>query len=291
MAAIRGKYFRLVTLGVQAVDITQQGEWAKGGNLMTSSIRLDDKVALITGVGTGIGRIAALMFCAAGARVVGCDLNAGGCTETVRRATAAGGSMVAMSPVDLGDADAARAWVDAAAEVHGRVDVLYNNASTQRFGAIDELSVADWDFTIRNELNLVFYTVKAAWPHLIAAGGGSIINVGSIAGLRGVEFMAQNAHGTAKAGVLSLTRQLVVEGGPHRIRANAISPGLVETDNTRPLIENPFPAFKEMYARIPLGRHGQPEDIVRGALFLASDESSWINGANPVTDGGASVLG
>lgn len=258
---------------------------------MTSSIRLDHKVALITGIGTGIGRAAALMFCAAGARVVGCDMNAAGCEETARLATEAGGTLTAMSPVDLGDADAAKAWVDEAASVYGGFDVLYNNASTQRFGPISELSVADWDFTMRNELNLVFYTVKAAWPHLIARGGGSIINVGSIAGLRGVEFMPQNAHGTAKAGVISLTRQLVVEGGPHRIRANTISPGLVETANTRPLIENPFPSFKEMYARIPLGRHGQVEDVVRGALFLASDESGWVNGVNLVIDGGASVLG
>src|SRR5690349_4568115 len=108
------------------------------------TIRLDGKVALITGIGTGMGRTAALMFCGAGARVVGCDLN--DCAETVELAEEAGGAITAMTGVDLGDATAAQAWVDEAAEVYGGVDVLYNNASTQRFGSIEELSVADWDF-------------------------------------------------------------------------------------------------------------------------------------------------
>lgn len=258
---------------------------------MSSTVRLDGRVVLITGIGTGIGRTAALMFCAAGAQVVGCDLNAGKCDETAQLARDTGGTITVMAPVDLGDPVAAKQWIDDAAQVYGGVDVLYNNASTQRFGPIEQLTTDEWDFTMRNELNLVFYCCKAVWPHLIARGGGSILNVGSIAAIRGVEFMAQNAHGTAKAGVISLTRQLVVEGGPHRIRANVISPGLIETDNTRPLIADPFPSFKQMYGRIPLGRHGQPEDIVNAALFLSSDEASWINGVNLVVDGGGSVLG
>ena len=112
------------------------------------SIRLDYKVALITGIGTGMGRTAALMFCAAGARVVGCDRH--DCAETVELAEEAGGTITAMTGVDLGDAAEARAWVDEAAAAYGGVDVLYNNASTQRFGPIDELAPADWDFTILN---------------------------------------------------------------------------------------------------------------------------------------------
>ena len=258
---------------------------------MTSPVRLDGKVALITGIGGGMGRTAALMFCAAGARVVGCDLNAEGCEETVRQAKEAGGTITAMTGVDLGAAAGAGAWVDEATAVHGGVDILYNNASTQRFGSIEELSTDDWDFTIRNELNLVFYACKAAWPHLVRRGGGSILNGGSVAGIRGVEFMPQNAHGTAKGGVIALTNQLVVEGGRHNIRANVISPGLIETPNTRRLIDDPFPAFRKMYARIPLGRHGQPEDIVNAALFLVSDQATWITGAHLVVDGGGSVLG
>jgi meso-butanediol dehydrogenase / (S,S)-butanediol dehydrogenase / diacetyl reductase len=258
---------------------------------MTGPIRLDGKVALITGIGGGMGRTAALMFCAAGAQVVGCDLDAEGCEETVRQAKEAGGVITAMTGVDLGEPAAARAWVDEAAEAYEGVDILYNNASTQRFAPIDDLSIDDWDFTIRNELNLVFYACKAVWPHLVRRGGGSILNIGSIAGIRGVEFMPQNAHGTAKGGVIALTNQLVAEGGKHNIRANVISPGLIETPNTRRLIDDPFPAFREMYSRIPLGRHGRPEDVVSAALFLVSDQATWINGAHLVIDGGSSVLG
>jgi meso-butanediol dehydrogenase/(S,S)-butanediol dehydrogenase/diacetyl reductase len=118
-----------------------------------------------------------------------------------------------------------------------------------------------------------------------------IVNVGSIAGLRGVEFMSQNAHGTAKAGVLSLTRQLAVEGGKYGIRAVAVSPGFTVTPSTAWLVERGPQPFKDNIARIPLGRVGQPEDVVNAALFLASDEASWITGANLVVDGGGSTLG
>jgi meso-butanediol dehydrogenase/(S,S)-butanediol dehydrogenase/diacetyl reductase len=254
--------------------------------------RLDGKTALITGVGGGMGVAAARMFCAEGARVVGCDLDEDGARRTEKEVRADGGEITVMGGVDLGDAEQARAWVDAAVATYDGIDVLYNNASTQRFGALDELSVEDWDFTMRNELDLVFYTVKAAWPHLKAYGGGSIINVGSIAALRGVEFMPQNAHSTAKGGVIALTLQLVVEGGPHGIRANVISPGMTETPNTAPMLADPPERFRKVVLdRIPLGRVGQPEDIVNAAIFLATDESSWISGTNIVIDGGGSVLG
>lgn len=254
--------------------------------------RLAGKIALITGVGGGIGAVAARRFALEGARVVGCDLDEDAARRTETELVADGLDLTVMGGVDLGDADAARAWVDEAVAVHGGIDVLYNNASTQRFAPLTELSIADWDFTMRNELDLVFYTVKAAWPHLIAHGGGSIINVGSIAALRGVEFMPQNAHSTAKGGVIALTLQLVVEGGPHGIRANVISPGLVETPNTGPMLADPPERMRRVVLdRIPLGRHGQPDDIVNAAIFLASDESSWVSGANLVIDGGGSVLG
>jgi NAD(P)-dependent dehydrogenase (short-subunit alcohol dehydrogenase family) len=258
---------------------------------MGSTGRLAGKIALITGTGTGIGRTAALTFAREGARVVGCDVNVAGSEETVALVRATGGTMTAMAPVDLGDAQAAAAWVDEAVAVHGGIDILYNNASTQRFGALDELSVQDWDFTIRNELDLVYYTVRAAWKHLIANGGGSIINVGSIAGMRAVEFMPQNAHSAAKGAVIALTLQLVAEGGRHNIRANLVSPGMTETPNTAPLLADPPPELAAVLARNPLRRHGQPQDVVNAALWLASDEASYINGNNIVVDGGFSTLG
>ena len=254
--------------------------------------RLEGKVALITGVAGGIGAVAAARFAAEGARVVGCDLDKDGAAATEEVVRAAGGEITVFGGVDLGDAAAASEWVDAAVATYDGIDVLYNNASTQRFAPLDDLTVEDWDFTMRNELDLVFYTVKAAWPHLKANGGGSIVNVGSIAATRGVEFMAQNAHSTAKGGVVALTLQLVVEGGPHGIRANVISPGLVETPNTAPMLADPPERLRRVVLdRIPLGRHGRPEDIVNAAVFLASDEAAWISGAHLVVDGGGSVLG
>lgn len=253
--------------------------------------RLDGKVALITGIGGGMGREAARRFAAEGAEVVGCDLFEDGLDETIRLVREAGGEITGHAPVNLADAADAERWVDEAAAVYGGFDILYNNASTQRFGAIDEISVEDWDFTIDNELNLVFYTVRAAWKHLGARGGGAIVNIGSIAGTRGVEFMPQNAHGSAKAGVINLTQQLAVEGAPHRIRAVSVSPGFIVTPATRFLVDDPPPAFRKNLERIPLGRPGQPEDIVNAALFLASDEASWITGVNLVVDGGGTVLG
>jgi NAD(P)-dependent dehydrogenase (short-subunit alcohol dehydrogenase family) len=252
--------------------------------------RFDGKVVLITGIGGGMGREAALRFAAEGAKVVGCDLIADGANETVDLVRAAGGDITNFAPVDLADAGEAQKWIDAAADVHGRIDVLYNNASMPRFGAVDELSIDDWDYVMNNELNLVFYACKAAWPHLKKTAG-VIVNVGSIAGTRGVEFMPQNAHGTAKAGVINLTQQLAVEGGPHKIRVVCVSPGFTVTPSTEWLVESGPQPFRDNIARIPLGRVGQPADIVNAALFLASDEASWITGINLVVDGGGSVLG
>jgi NAD(P)-dependent dehydrogenase (short-subunit alcohol dehydrogenase family) len=251
--------------------------------------RLDGKVCVITGAGGGMGREAAVVFTAEGAKVCVADVALAAAEETVD--LCADGSAFAFQ-VDVADEDGVRAMMAATAERFGGIDVLYNNASTQRFAALDELTVDEWDFTMRNELDLVYYTVRAAWPHLKASGGGSIINVGSIAAIRGVEFMPQNAHSTAKGGVIALTLQLVVEGGPHGIRANVISPGMTSTPNTAPMLADPPERMKRIVLdRIPLGRVGQPEDVVNAAVFLASDESSWISGTNIVVDGGGSVPG
>lgn len=252
--------------------------------------RLQGKVALITGIGGGMGREAALRFAAEGAKVVGCDLFEDGSAETVGLVKAAGGEITNFAPVNLADAKESAAWIESAAAVYGGIDILYNNASHPKFGSIEELSIEDWDYVMNNELNLVFYASKAAWPHL-KKSKGVIVNVGSIAGTRGVEFMPQNAHGTAKAGVINLTQQLAVEGGAHGVRVVCVSPGFTVTPSTAWLVEGGPQPFKDNIARIPLGRVGQPQDIVNAALFLASDEASWITGINLVVDGGGSVLG
>ena len=251
--------------------------------------RLDGKVTLITGAARGIGRAAAVLFAAEGATVVGCDLTP--CTDTEREIAEHGGTFSATAPVDLGDPDQASAWVDDAAARFGGIDVLYNNASAIRFGPIDTLSVQDWRFTVRNELDLVFHATRAAWPHLVARGGGSIVNMASISATRGAWFMAQNAHGATKGGVLGLTYQLVVEGGPHGIRVNAISPSLTITAETEHLLTDPDSPFSLDQARIPLGRVGYPADVAKVALFLACDDSAYVSGANIPVDGGTSAVG
>lgn len=253
--------------------------------------RLEGKVVLITGIGNGIGRAAALRFAQEGAKVIGCDFHANQCEETRELALRAGRNITVMSEVNLGDHEAATAWVQEAARAHDRIDVLYNNAARHKFAPIDKMSVEDWHFTIHNELDQVFYVTRAAWPYLIANGKASIINSGSVAGMRGVEFMAQNAHSAAKGGVIAFTLQLVVEGGKHGIRANVISPGMTRIPATEAMLANPPPHVKKMLDRIPLGRFGEPDDIVNVALFLASDESAWVTGANIVIDGGISALG
>jgi NAD(P)-dependent dehydrogenase (short-subunit alcohol dehydrogenase family) len=253
--------------------------------------RLAGKVVLITGTGRGIGRATAQICAREGAQVIGCDLDPESSAETVALVRAAGGRMEATAPVDLASEQGARTWVDQAAELAGGIDVLVNNASAIRFGAIDELSVADWSFTIRNELDLVFLATRAAWPHLVARGGGSIVNIGSISASRGAWFMPQNAHGAAKGGVLGLTCQLAVEGGAHRIRVNAVSPAMTETPHTRQHLEGPDSAVEQILSRVPLRRWGQPEDVAYAILFLASDEARHVTGANIPVDGGAAVVG
>jgi meso-butanediol dehydrogenase/(S,S)-butanediol dehydrogenase/diacetyl reductase len=253
--------------------------------------RLDGKRALISGTGGGIGRAAAVLCAREGAHVLGCDLNPETSAETVSLVRAEGGRMDAIAPADLATEDGAGRWVREAVALAGGIDVLVNNASAIRFGPIDTLSFADWSFTIRHELDIVFLVTRAAWPHLVAGGGGSIVNVASITASRGAFFMPQNAHGAAKGGVLALTYQLVVEGGPHGIRVNAVSPAMTETPHTAPLLADPDGPAASIAARVPLGRWGQPEDVAHAIVFLSSDEARHVSGANIPVDGGAAVVG
>jgi NAD(P)-dependent dehydrogenase (short-subunit alcohol dehydrogenase family) len=252
--------------------------------------RLDGKVALISGTAGGMGRAAAVVFAAEGARVFGCDVNAELQAETDAMVSQAGGEIGSVAPVDLSTAEGAQAWVDAAVARYGRVDVLYNNASRLRLGAFGEQSFADWEFTIDNELHLPFHCTRAAWPHLIAAGGGVIINVGSVAAVRGATFVGMSAHGAAKAACVSFTRHLCAAGAQHGIRAVAVSPGMIRTPATQPHFDDPSNPTEMLAAMTPSRRTGEPEDVARVAAFLASDDASYINGANIMVDGGVSAM-
>jgi NAD(P)-dependent dehydrogenase (short-subunit alcohol dehydrogenase family) len=252
--------------------------------------RLDGKVTLITGTARGMGRASALAFAAEGARVVGCDLDAAGADETVALVRDAGGEMVSKAPVDLGDLEAARRWVDEAAEAWGGIDVLFNNASSPRVGPFVEMTPEDWHHTIRHELDLVYYATAAAWPHLIARGGGAVVNTASIAAIRGAVFTEQAAHGAAKGGVLAFTYHLAASGGPHRIRANAILPGMIRTPSTEFLFTDPDGPGWALARANPLGRVGEADDVAKVAVFLASDDAWFVNAAAIPVDGGASVV-
>jgi NAD(P)-dependent dehydrogenase (short-subunit alcohol dehydrogenase family) len=249
---------------------------------------LDGKVALITGTGGGQGRVAALRFTAEGATVVGCDVNASAAKETLDAVTTAGGTMISSAPVDLSDPAQAQGWVEQAARDCGRIDVVYNNASATRFGPVPDLPVEDWYFTLRNELDLVFLVTKYAWPHL-AVNGGVIINVGSVAGLRGNRNAPMVAHAASKGGVIAMTRQLAVEGAAHGIRAVSISPGTIQTPGTAEILSQP--AVRDaLLAQSLVPRLGQPGDVVEVAVFLASSGAEYLTGIDIAVDGGMTAL-
>ena len=251
--------------------------------------RLTGKVALITGTGGGQGRAAALLFAREGAVVIGCDLDGDAARATAELADQAGLTVDSSHPVDLTLASEAQAWIDGAVERHGRINILYNNAASTRSVPIAEMNIDDWSFTLRNELDIVFYACRAAWRHLVAAGGGSIVNTASTAGLLGSPATGVG-HSAGKGGVLALTRQLAVEGGSHGIRANCVTPGSIASGPARALGEDE--RFMRSYRpQTPLRRLGTADDIAYAALFLACDESGFITGQSLVVDGGRSATG
>jgi NAD(P)-dependent dehydrogenase (short-subunit alcohol dehydrogenase family) len=253
--------------------------------------RLAGKAVLITGTGGGQGRAAALLFAREGAMVVGCDIDEASAEETVRLAEAEGLELTSMAPVDLADPAGARAWVSEAGAVHGRIDVLYNNASKPVFAPFSEMSLTDYRFTVANEIDLVWYVCQAAWEEL-ARSRGVILNTASVAGLIGTRDLKQAAHVLTKGAIISLTRQLAAEGAAHGIRANSITPGVIASPPTQAQLDRlgEDAPFMSMIRTTAGGEPGQPEDIAYAALFLASDEARFVNGENLVVDGGATVL-
>lgn len=246
--------------------------------------RLKGKVALITGTGGGQGRVAALRFAREGALVVGCDTNASEHQITADLLSEEGFTLYGSAPVDLGDHEQAKAWVEAAVAEFGKIDILYNNASAARFAPVQDMTIEDWHFTIRNEVDLLFYTTKYAWNHL-AEQKGVIINVSSTAAWGGSKVAGISAHSAAKGAVVSFTRQLAVEGAPVGIRAVSLSPGFIATPGTAAFMENPV-ARAALLDGVLMDRPGEPEEVVSMAVFVASDEASFITGSDIVIDGG-----
>jgi NAD(P)-dependent dehydrogenase (short-subunit alcohol dehydrogenase family) len=251
--------------------------------------RLDGRVCLITGTGGAMGNATALTFAREGALVVGCDVAVEPAEQTLEAVEAAGGQMVSLQPCILSDPAECERFVDFAVGEFGRVDVLFNLAGRSHFGLIENVSDEDWDAARREEVDLIFYVTRAAWPHLIASSG-VVVNMASLNGQLSFKGLASLSHTTNKAAILGLTRQLAMEGSAHGIRVNSISPGLIVSGANRAHLDEGEGGFaRAMVERTLLGRLGDPEDVANLALFLASSESSYITGVDIVIDGGMKV--
>ncbi len=253
--------------------------------------RLKGKVALVTGIGSGIGKGIALRFAAEGATVIGCDIDADRAAATVAAAAEAGTPIRSVTPIDLTREDDVRRYVDVARQEHGRADVLVNaGAIAPHMARADEMDYdQQWRPTIAGEVDLVFLACREAWPLLQAAGNASVINFASVNSFRGSRQMGMVAHCAGKGAVLSMTKQLAVEGGPDGIRANTIAPGLVQTDATALAGASEGSKAEAIIARTLVGRLGVPDDIAWCAVYLASDEARWVTGANFSIDGGVTA--
>ena len=251
------------------------------------SLRLSDKVCVITGTGGSIGRAAAVAFAREGALVVGCDLNMDAAEATVEMVRGQGGPMVSLQPCQITKPADCQTLVDFAVRTFGRIDVLFNNAAMAYFNWLEDITDEEWNRDLREEIDLVFFLTRAAWPHL-KASHGIVVNTASLNGLLSFKTLGSLAHTTAKAGIIGMTRQLAMEGREHGIRANSISPGLIETNQTREQLKDPEWA-SAMLGKTLLGRLGRPEEVANVALFLASDDSSYVTGVDIVVDGGMKV--
>ena len=247
--------------------------------------RLDGKVALITGAASGMGNLAARTFVREGARVVLADVTDDTGRTSVEEISASGGEADYVH-ADVSSDDDVRKMVQFAVERFGGLHVLYNNAGIfpADDGSVTDTPIDTWDRVMAINLKGVFLGCRYGIPALLASGGGSIINVASFVALMGAAA-PQIAYTTSKGGVLALTREIAVEFARQNVRANALCPGPIETPLLQELLADPARRERRL-VHIPLGRFGQAQEIVNAALFLASDESSYMTGATFVVDGG-----
>lgn len=249
--------------------------------------RVEGKVALITGAASGIGEATAELFAREGARVVLADVQDDLGRQVLERIRQAGGTAEYVH-CDVSVSEDVGGMVRTAVDTYGRLDILYNNAGLARGGTITEISEGDWDLVIDVDLKSVYLGCKYAIPEMRKAGGGSIISTASIAGLRGAPRL--NAYSAAKAAVVNLTRTVAAEVGSFGIRVNCICPGIIVTPIWRQVgvmvDEQQQALWQAMGQRVLLRRVGMPDDIARGALFLASDDAAYVTGHALVIDGG-----
>lgn len=251
----------------------------------TATGRLAGKRVLLTGTAGGQGAAAQRLFAEHGARIAGCDVQPGAAEATADELRAEGFD-VAGREVDLSDPDAAREWVESAAEQLGGIDVLYNNAAGFGFAPFADMTLDLWRHVMRVELDIIFHTTQPAWRFLCASAG-VVINTASYSALRGIEPLGQAAHAAAKGGVVAFTRTLATEGAKDGVRANSISPGFVSSPATDAAVDAAGRAWQ--LSKHLIQRPGTGTDVAYLALYLASDESSWVTGQNFSIDGGATA--
>jgi 3-oxoacyl-[acyl-carrier protein] reductase len=258
-------------------DFRYEGSFDREGG---TRMRLQGKVAAITGGALGIGRATALTFAAEGALVALCDVQAEAAEAVAGEIRGRGAKAFAMG-VDVGDAGQVQAFVDRVVAEFGRLDVMFANAGIAHSAPFLDHPEAQWHRVLRVNLTGVFLCCQAAARQMVKQGGGRIIAVASINGFRGVENLV--GYNAAKAGVIELTRTMAVELAEHGITANAIAPAQIDTRLTRGLPED---ARQRRVERIPMGRFGEPEEVAKAALFLASDDAGYITGHTLAVDGG-----
>jgi NAD(P)-dependent dehydrogenase (short-subunit alcohol dehydrogenase family) len=263
-------------------------------------MRLEDKAALVTGGASGIGRASALVFAREGASVVVSDVNLAGSEETVSEIKAGGGNAIAIAG-DVSDTDDARRMVESTVEAYGSIDVVLNSAGVISDTAIlgdavpedrFERTAALYDRVLEVNLRGTYLICWLAIQQMRENGGGSIINISSINGVVGAPIglgSGFDPYVPSKGGVVQLTKNLAIQYGRDSIRVNCICPGHVRTNLIRSITDNPQ-ITERLEERYPLGRFAEPEEIAHAALFLASDESSFVTGAPLLVDGGYTAL-
>lgn len=249
--------------------------------------RLAGRNAILTGAGRGIGKGIALMMAAQGANVLACDINEQSLATLKSEADAAGFGQMHTIAADLTSENGADALGSQAADRFGKVHILVNAAAIVVFNWIDQMSFAEWRKTIAGELDTVFLVTRAIWP-LLKADGGSIINFSSANAHVALDTSPALAHCAGKGGVMAMTRQMAMEGGPHRIRANSIAPGFTVTEETERHLDNDT-MMKAVHTKLMIDQLGTPEDIGWLAIYLASSESRFVTGADISIDGGATA--